>query len=73
MIMVKKLYRKLFTNYLQNTITKIIYIKKINKKFNCYPPPPTFSGSTSLSEIEIKWFRKCTTHEYIMWFRTDLI
>ena len=46
MMMVKKLYKKLFT--------KIIYIKK--KNFNCYyyPPSPPFSGSTSLSEIEIK-------------------
>ena len=52
----KKLYRKLFTkNYLQNTIYKHYLHKKINKKFNCYPPSPSaFSGSMSLSEIEIK-------------------
>ena len=43
----KTIYKKLFT--------KIIYIKKINKNFNCYPPfPSAFSGSMSLSEIEIK-------------------
>ena len=42
----KTIYKKLFT--------KIIYIKKkINKNFNCYPPS-AFSGSMSLSEIEIK-------------------
>ena len=40
----KTVYKTLFT--------KIIYIKK---NFNCYPPSPSaFSGSTSLSEIEIK-------------------
>ena len=49
MMMVKKVYKKLFT--------KIIYIKKINIKTltaTAIPPSPPFSGSTSLSEIEIK-------------------
>ena len=42
-------------NYLQNTIYKNYWLKKINKNFNCYPPAHSaFSGSMSLSEIEIK-------------------
>ena len=47
MMMVKKLYRKLFT--------KIIYIKKINKNFNYYSPSPRLSLFLHLSlKIEIK-------------------
>ena len=43
----KTIYKTLFT--------KIIYIKKIDKNFNCYPSSPSaFSGSMSLFEIEIK-------------------
>ena len=68
----------------KNCTQKTIYIKKI-KKFNYYyhPSPPAFSFSSSLSENRNKIAKKmyyrwihyavseCTTHEYIMQFRTD--
>ena len=55
----KKLYRKLFTNYWQNTIYKNYLHKKINKKINYYPPcPPAFSLSSSLSENRNKIIQK---------------
>ena len=51
MMMVKKLYRK--TIY-KTLFTKIIYIKKINKKFNYYPPSPCFLFLCLSLKIEIK-------------------
>ena len=54
MIMVKKTIPK--TIY--KLFTKNIYIKKINKKFNYYPPSPTFSLSSSLSENRNKIIQK---------------
>ena len=56
-------------NYLQKLFTKK---KKINKNFLTTIPPPLASLSLCLSEIEIKQFRKCTTHEYISQFRPNL-
>ena len=61
----------------KNCTQKTIYIKKNKKikKFNYYyPPSPLLSLSLLRSlKIEIKWLRKCTTHEYIMQFRTDSV
>ena len=58
MMMVKQLYRKLFTNYLQNTIYKNYLHKKINKKFNYYLPSPAFFLSLSLAENRNKIIKK---------------
>ena len=47
----------------KKTVQKTIYIKKVNKKFNCYyyyyyPPYPAFSLSSSLSENRNKIIQK---------------
>ena len=50
--------KKTIQKTIYKLFTKIIYIKKINKKFNYYPPPSAFSGSMSLSENRNKIIQK---------------
>ena len=42
MMMVKNYTENYLQTIYKTLFTKIIYIKKINKKFNCYPPSPCF-------------------------------